>query len=1242
MQPFVEMPESVMPVVWQASWQAACVAILVWAVVTILGNRISARWRFFLWSLVFVRMALPIAPSSPTSVFRFVPTTAAQSEQAIGDDTTTSSEPTSLPAFEPREAASIAVDELTSTSAVVETSVLAPAQAESLSQIPALVTDTQTPWTWATVAAAMWLIGVALLLMRRIRQQLLLIRRARRWRPFDDAAMESLVAACCRRLGVRSRVVVVMGDDQAGPAITGAWRPRIVIPQAVLAGCSGEQLEMILLHELAHVRRRDLLWHEAFLLLRAIHWFNPVAWWAHHPLQTEREMACDEMVLDLAGGDRRQSYGMTLLRVVQGESRPMLNPGLLGTTDRSARLQRRLVMIRDYQKRTWKSACWAVAAVVMVLALGLTNPPTAQTQDSVSDDKEAKGASKPEKSLVIQGLCLDDDGKPLEGVEVWLFHFERHGVAPKENWQNKTGPTGEYRFEGLKPLDVEQQEHYLVAARKPKHTTCVRRIFAGETQGDLKLPLSSDVGALTGRVTDENGAPLAGVEVFLPLGYPLPGFLHDITDKEGRYSIADLNCWNADDTERFDPKSGTRERIAHCTFRLKHPDYPLTIGYYTAIPQEVNVQLKPGIIIEGRVLDVVTGKPATGATVAAQGLKERGFDAVVTDDNGAYRLSLTPDRYNIWAQANDRTAAALDSFEATVGEVTKAPDLKLVAGGFIAGKVVDKVTGKPMTRHPGGHAVRVANHGPARPMSGGAVEGTVVQDDGTYRLRVAPGPNYPYLMHDVDAERTPYNARSLPPIMVREGETVALDFHVAAPADGVSPPAEADDVTLKVDAGDTLTQKPGEESRQEAPAARPVRRWSLRRAEGDDSARKRPATDAGTLLNKLDELRPKAGEDEWAMVLRDLIQLGPDAVPELIAEMDATNSEYMLRCLGFVMRGIGDKRAVPALIRSLPKTCVTSRSDYGFRAKDPALLSFMRKYSHGDSSNPKNYAFGRAITEFCATLKRLTGVSHGEDEIRSVFLQGTPHQQFLQRSLYQRCAERWATWWEQSWKEHVADASFAKVNLSPLIEQSLQASTFPHGHDVTIKAHSNHTLESVRDPKSEVVFHDFDTGRKSPLPENLRTAAGQPERLDDIFAWAASEGFDLMGTEYSPPGSDKRHYVLRGLGLTVWQIGTDRWNTLEEDLQSDKTLEMGRRSGGLLARFDAAKRQYAPTETAAFLFQTREGGHGAIFVGVEVHDDGLKPGGPVSTDSELLPIAFRKGRRFAYLLITDEQQNERE
>jgi hypothetical protein len=211
-----------------------------------------------------------------------------------------------------------------------------------------------------------------------------------------------------------------------------------------------------------------------------------------------------------------------------------------------------------------------------------------------------------------------------------------------------------------------------------------------------------------------------------------------------------------------------------------------------------------------------------------------------------------------------------------------------------------------------------------------------------------------------------------------------------------------------------------------------------------------------------------------------------------------------------------------------------------------------------------------------------------------------------------------------------------------LAEASRAFGNFPQGPGAKIAGrHTNHVLESVRNPKAKWVFLDLDTGRQSALPQQLRAAPGQPERLDDILAWAAREGFDLMGTEYRLPGEEKPHYVLRGLGLALWQIKTERWKTLEADLRENRPLDMGRRTDGLLARFDPARKRYVPEETATFLFHTREGGYGVIFVGVEVHDDGLKPGGFSTGENELNPVAFHKGRRFAFSLITGSDESDK-
>src|SRR5262245_52426287 len=106
----------------------------------------------------------------------------------------------------------------------------------------------------------------------------------------------------------------------------------------------------------------------------------------------------------------------------------------------------------------------------------------------------------------------------------------------------------------------------------------------------------------------------------------------------------------------------------------------------------------------------------------------------------------------------------------------------------------------------------------------------------------------------------------------------------------------------------------------------------------------RPNTKVNQVLDRLDqEFAQKRYGEGWAHTLRELIQVGPDAVPELTAELDATDSDIMLRNLGFALRAIGDKRAIPALIRAFPKTLREPGSDMGLRHAGQERVACMQQ-----------------------------------------------------------------------------------------------------------------------------------------------------------------------------------------------------------------------------------------------------------------------------------------------------------
>jgi hypothetical protein len=81
---------------------------------------------------------------------------------------------------------------------------------------------------------------------------------------------------------------------------------------------------------------------------------------------------------------------------------------------------------------------------------------------------------------------------------------------------------------------------------------------------------------------------------------------------------------------------------------------------------------------------------------------------------------------------------------------------------------------------------------------------------------------------------------------------------------------------------------------------------------------------------------------------------------------------------------------------------------------------------------------------------------------------------------------------------------------------------------------SGWVLQSVFDLEANVVFHDLDTGRNSGLKQKWRSAKRIESQLDEIIAWAAAKGFDIMATEYVSPRDRQRWFAIRPIGLRAW------------------------------------------------------------------------------------------------------------
>lgn len=388
------------------------------------------------------------------------------------------------------------------------------------------------------------------------------------------------------------------------------------------------------------------------------------------------------------------------------------------------------------------------------------------------------------------------------------------------------------------------------------------------------------------------------------------------------------------------------------------------------------------------------------------------------------------------------------------------------------------------------------------------------------------------------------------------------------------------------------------------------------------------------LLDLLEEQNKGADrfKDAWMLTLKELVDAGPSAVPQMIAELDATEDDMMQRCMGFCLRAINDKRAVPALIRAIPKTLRKPGSDMGIQAVDKNLGEFMRKHDLDKENKGQFLSFGRPVREILGALAAITGQSFDDEQLFHIFVDGTARQRRMKEELFFRHAKKWADWWETNAAKHVKDETYFKVNLPELaarVETKLPKGKLQHFR--IEDAGSNWLLESFSNPKARIVFHDFDTGRTAGLPAKWKTEKDLNAKFAEIEKWATEEGFDLMGAEFVSPVTGKAHFALRPLGLEAWELGESRWKMQSADITFESLISEGKAVSAWLLHHDQDAKRFEPEQIATFLFRTKEGTPGLVFVGIEVHDDTQKAGVPSDgSDNELNPVHFFKGRRFGF------------
>lgn len=216
------------------------------------------------------------------------------------------------------------------------------------------------------LVAAIWA-AVAVLILCSLGWSALTVRRiVSRARALDTEAWRAPLLEVADRLGLDEPPRLLVSRDTRMPFACGVIRPTIVLPDE---GCawSQDRRRAVLLHELAHVRRRDLVGHMLGRLVCAFYWFHPLVWVAAKRLRSESERACDDLAV--ACGTRATDYAEHLLDIVTAV-RTLATPAAALAMARRKEFEGRMLAILDPELRHSTPSRGQSAALIASLMLG--------------------------------------------------------------------------------------------------------------------------------------------------------------------------------------------------------------------------------------------------------------------------------------------------------------------------------------------------------------------------------------------------------------------------------------------------------------------------------------------------------------------------------------------------------------------------------------------------------------------------------------------------------------------------------------------------------------------------------------------------------------------------------------------------------------------------------------------------------------------------------------------------------
>lgn len=223
------------------------------------------------------------------------------------------------------------------------------------------------------IAYFTWFIGVIVLVAFTIIKTVNFCFKLKKQEVCKDKKVVKILEECKREVRLKSNIIVLNNNILKNPAIFGFIRPKLLLPKGICNKVKNNELRYIMLHEMAHLKRKDTAISCIICILQILHWFNPILGYAFYKMRQDREIACDAFALSYIKSDDYIKYGYTIIRLLENYEKSNGVYGVQCIINDNHGIKRRITMISLFKKNSYKWSIISLTILMLVGVITLTN-----------------------------------------------------------------------------------------------------------------------------------------------------------------------------------------------------------------------------------------------------------------------------------------------------------------------------------------------------------------------------------------------------------------------------------------------------------------------------------------------------------------------------------------------------------------------------------------------------------------------------------------------------------------------------------------------------------------------------------------------------------------------------------------------------------------------------------------------------------------------------------------------------